>query len=188
MSKRIFILLLVSLFAANVSAEPVELPTNKDGSIITGVLSAGFDPLGFSGRGPVYPFPFNLLFLDLNTLSPTGDLTLVIPVDDPEDFGNPSVALSAMDGFSTTEKWTVSFKDDLRNPGPIDPATVIPGQTVRVFQVDLSQFLFVTGIVRELVPGVDFVATTAPGGTWNIEIGSNESALAQQDGHTPQIR
>lgn len=164
MSKRIILLLLVSLFTVNVSAEPVELPTNKDGSIITGVLTAGFDPLGFSGRGPVYPFPFNLLFLDLETLEQTQDFTLVIPVEDPDNFGDPSVALSAMDGFSTTEKWTVRFVDDRRNAGPINPATVVPGQSVRVFQVAGPNFLAVSGVVRELTPGVDFFATVAPGG------------------------
>ena len=170
MNKRILLLLVSSLFAANVLAEPVELPTNKDGSIITGVLTATFDPLDLAGQGAVVPFPFNMLFLDLATLGPTQDFTLVIPVDNPEDFSDPSVALSAMDGFSTTEKWVTSFVDapdgsgDIRSPGNIDPASVVPGHSVRVFQVDISQFLFVTGVVRELVAGVDFFATVAPGG------------------------
>ena len=174
MNKRILLLLVSSLFAANVLAEPVELPTNKDGSIITGVLTAAFDPLDQAGQGAVVPFPFNMLYLDLESLSPTGDITLVIPVDDPEDFGDPSVALSAMDGFSTTEKWVTSFVDspdgsgDIRSPGSIDPASVVPGHSVRLFQVDITQFLFVNGVVRELVPGVDFFATVAPGG--NIAI------------------
>jgi hypothetical protein len=103
MTKRIILVLLASLFAVTALAEPVVYPTNKDGSVITGVLTAAFDPLDQNGQGPVVPFPFNMLYLDLATLSPTGDYTLVIPVDDPEDFGDPSVALSAMDGFSTTE-------------------------------------------------------------------------------------
>ncbi len=170
MNKRILLLLVSSLFAANVLAEPVELPTNKDGSIITGVLTATFDPLDTAGQGAVVPFPFNMLFMDLATLGPTQDYTLVIPVDDPEDFSDPSVALSAIDGFSTTEKWITSFVDapdgsgDIRSPGNIDPASVVPGHSVRVFQVDISQFLFVTGVVRELVAGVDFVAAVVPGG------------------------
>jgi hypothetical protein len=164
MTKRIILVLLATLFAANVLAEPVELPTNKDGSIITGVLTAGLDPLDFSGGGRVYPFPFNLFYLDLDTFEQTGDLTLVIPVDDPEDFGDPSVALSAMDGFSTTEKWIMNFVDDRRLPGSIDPASVIPGHSVRVFQVAGPNFLVVSAIVRELTPGVDYFATVAPGG------------------------
>ena len=169
MNKRLILVLFTILFTANALAEPVEYPTNKDGSTITGVLTAAFDPLDQNGQGPVVPFPFNMLYLDLETLSPTGDYTLVIPVDDPEDFGDPSVALSAMDGFSTTEKWVTGFVDyPNRSAGSIDPASVVPGHSVRVFQVDVTQFLLVNGVVRELVPGVDFFATVAPGG--NIAI------------------
>ncbi len=78
------------------------------------------------------------------------------------------MALNALDGFSTTEKWITSFADntefaryDNAIPGSIDPATVTTGQSVRMFEVTMSQFLFVTGIVRELTPGVDYVAVPA---------------------------
>jgi pimeloyl-ACP methyl ester carboxylesterase len=169
MTKRILLALLVTLFAANTaSAEYVTYPTNKDGSIITGVLTAGFDPLNQAGLGPVYPFPFNLFYLDLDTFSFSEDFTLVVPAEDPDNFGDPLVALGAMDGFSTTEKWTTSFIDgyynqstSFRPPGNIDPASVIPGQSVRVFHVNAANPLILTGIVRELVPGVDFVAVAA---------------------------
>lgn len=172
MTKRILLALLATLFVANVSAEPVDdFPTNKDGSPVTGVLTAAFDPLDQAGKGPVYPFPFNLFFLDLEALAPTQDLTLVVPVEDPNDFTNPLAALGAMDGFSTTEKWTTSFIDGYYNsstsarpPGDIDSDSVIPGHSVRVFQVSTANPVFVTGIVRELTPFVDYVATTAPGG------------------------
>ena len=163
MTKRIYLILLAALFAANAYAEPVDYPTNKDGSIITGVLTAGWDPLDVSGAGPVVPFPFNLFFLDLSTFSPT-DLTLNLPVDDPNDFSDPAVALNAIDGFSTTERWTVRFVDQSRNPGDIDPASVVPGQSVRLFEVTTTQLLAVTGLVRELTPGVDYVTSVAPGG------------------------
>lgn len=173
MTKRTLLVLFITLFAANVSAEPYELPTNKDGSPVTGVLTAGFDPLDTSGNGPVYPFPFNLFFLDLETFGIT-DFTLNLPVDDPNNFSDPLVALSAMDGFSTTEKWTVNFLDGYFNgsstarpPGKIDPASVVPGHSVRFFQVTTSNLLAVTGVVRELEPGVDYVTTVA-----------NESVLA----------
>jgi pimeloyl-ACP methyl ester carboxylesterase len=167
MTKRIFLALLATLFVADVSAEPVEYPTNKDGSTITGVLTAGFDPLDSAGRGPVVPFPFNLFFLDLDTFAIT-DFTLNLPVEDPTDFSDPAVALGAIDGFSTTERWTVSFLDQDRNPGSIDPASVVPGQSVRLFEVTTTQLLAVTGIVRELTPGVDYVTTVAPGGVLAI--------------------
>lgn len=168
MTKRLILTLLALLFTANAAADCcVELPKNKDGSIITGVLTAGFDPLGQSGPALV-PFPFNALFLDLDTLSPTGDLTLVIPVDDENDFSDPSVALSAMDGFSTTEKWIASFVDDRREAGNIDFASVIAGHSVRLFEVNVSQFLFVTGVVRELVPNEDYIAVSVEGGNLAI--------------------
>ena len=49
----------------------------------------------------------------------------------------------------------------MQSPGLIDPATVTTGQSVRMFEVTMSQFLFVTGIVRELTPGVEYVAVPA---------------------------
>lgn len=133
---------------------------NKDGSIVTGVLTAGFDPRGtFSLSGdPVLPFPTSLLF------NGTTDLTLEVPVADPTNFGDPAVALGTMDGFSTTEKWTTSFSNgtpgnfDNAIPGQIDPSSVVAGESVRVFEVTTSQFVAVTSIVRELTPWVDYTA------------------------------
>ncbi len=166
MINRLILALLATLFVSNATADCcVELPKNKDGSIITGVITAGFDPLDTMGRGPVVPFPFNMLYLDLETLQPTGDYTLVIPVDDPEDFGDPAVALSATDGFSTTEKWVVDFVDDLRNPTDIDFGSVVAGHSVRLFEVDVTQFLYVNSVVRELTPEVDYTAIYVGGGT-----------------------
>ncbi|NND45237.1 MAG: lipase [Xanthomonadales bacterium] len=130
---------------------------NKDGSVVTGILTAAFDP-----SNGVLPFPHNLLFRD------TADLTLNIPVADPTDFSDPSVALNALDGFSTTEKWVATFIDENGDPGNIDPASVIPGHSVRVFQVTTQEIVAVTGIVRELVAGVEFVAAAAPGGVLAI--------------------
>ena len=146
MTKRIFLVLLTALFAANVAAEPIEYPTNKDGSTITGILTADFDP-----TAAVVPIPTNLFF------SGTTDLTLNPPVADPNDFGDPLVALSAMDGFSTTEKWVTTFTG---RPHGLDPASVVPGQSVRMFEVStvFGTIVQVSGIVRELTPGVDYVA------------------------------
>ena len=71
MNKRLILILLTSLFAANVIAEPVEYPTNKDGSVITGVLTADFDP-----SNGVAPIPGNLFFLG------TDDFTLNPPLSE----------------------------------------------------------------------------------------------------------
>lgn len=164
MKKTLTILILLlctsSVFAHDFAAR------NKDGSIVTGVLTASFDPFGtfsFDGES-VTPTPASL------ALQTTRDLTLDIPVDDPTDFTNPFVALNSQDGFSTTEKWVTQFADgagaDFDNaiPGEIDPASVMPGNSVRVFKVTTQQFLVVTGIEKELVPNVDFTAVAAPGG------------------------
>lgn len=123
---------------------------NKDGSIVTGVLTARFDPLN-----GVIPFPSNLLFQG------TTDLTLVVPGESAPGANPLLPQLSAMDGFSTIEKWTTSFVDDNGAPGIIDPSSVQPGTSVRVFQVRTQQFVAVTSIVRELTPGVDYTAVVS---------------------------
>lgn len=127
-------------------ATPQVPATNPDGTPTTQVNTANFSP-----ADGVLPFPTNLL------LSGSGDLTLNVPVDDPTDFSDPAVALSNLDGFSTISPWTFSFSQQ------VDPASVIPGSSVRFFEVE---FVFgtiaVAGINRELVPGQDYVATVAP--------------------------
>lgn len=122
-------------------AVPVGPINNNNGSPATGVISARFDP-----SAGVLPFPTNLL------LSGTTDLTLNIPVVDPNNYGDPKVALNALDGFGTVSPWTTSFS--------VAPkiSSVVAGQTVRMFEVTLTgPGGGVTGIVRELQPTADFV-------------------------------
>lgn len=163
MNKRLFLALLASFFAVNLYADPVAPARNKDGSLVTGILEAEFDPINAK-----IPFPSNLLF----PTAPPIDLTIQVPnLPDPDDFTQPTVALSSLDGFSTTEKWIANFNQNLGGnpaiiqPGDIDPASVIPGQSVRVFEVTTLSYpyLAVTGVVRELTPLAEFVAV-APGG------------------------
>ena len=156
MNKRLILVLFTLLFTVNAVADPVVLPTNKDGSIITGVLTANFDP-----SNGVAPIPSNLFFLG------TDDLTLNPPVSgDPNDYGDPLVALSTLDGFSTTEKWVTTFSSE---PFSLDPATIIAGQSVRMFEVStiFGTIVAVSGIVRELTPGLEYV-TVASGSTLAI--------------------
>lgn len=160
MKKCLLLLLLASIFAINVYAAPVPPALNKDGSPVSGILEAVFDPANGS------PFPTNLFF----PTSPPIDLTIGIPGLDESDFTNPRVALNSLDGFSTSEKWVTTFTQNLGGlpphilPGDIDPSTVVPGQSVRVFEVNSAYpYLGVAGIVSELIPGLQFVAV-APGG------------------------
>jgi len=155
MNKRLILLLLSTVFVIQVHADPTSPARNKDGSIVTGILMAAFDP-----SNGVLPFPNNLLFTG------TTDLTLNPPVADPTDISDPAVALSALDGFSTTEKWVASFLTTYDNgntyvPGTVDPASVVPGLSVRVFEVTAQQFLFVNSVVRELTPGLEFTAVAS---------------------------
>jgi hypothetical protein len=162
MNKRLLLIFLASIFVFNVYAAPVPPATNKDGSLVSGNLQPNFDP-----SNGVLPFPHNLFF----PTAPPIDLTIGIPGGDDSDYTNPVSALNSLDGFSTTEKWIATFSADLGGfpavivPGQIDPASVVPGQSVRVFEVTTLSYSYVvvTGIVRELTPGVEFVAV-APGG------------------------
>ncbi|MCG8465741.1 MAG: Ig-like domain-containing protein [Xanthomonadales bacterium] len=123
-------------------AVPAPPATNNNGNPTTGTITANFDP-----AGGVLPFPNNLLLLG------TTDLTLNIPVADPTDFSNPQVALNALDGFSTVAPWSAGFS------ARINPATIVPGSSVRVFQVQLVPgTAAVASVVRELTPGAEYVA------------------------------
>lgn len=123
-------------------------PTNNNGSPVTGVITARFDP-----SASVIPFPSNLL------LQGTTDLTLNPPVANPANNADPAVALSALDGFSTVAPW--SFQVSV----PPNPATLVAGQSVRLFEVNLTgPGGGVTGVVRELA-AQEFVVAQAPSDT-----------------------
>ena len=57
------------------------------------------------------------------------DGTLNIPVADPTDYSDPKVALNALDGFSPIAPWSTTFNM------PVDSASLVGGQTVRMFEV-----------------------------------------------------
>ena len=119
---------------------------NSNGSPVTGIITASFDP-----ANSVVPFPTNLL------LSGTTDLTLNIPVPNPNDASNPKVALNALDGFGTISPWSTGF-----SVAP-NPATLLAGKTVRLFEVSLTgPGGGVTKVVRELQSPQEFVVTLSP--------------------------
>ena len=125
---------------------------NKDGSIVTGVIRPAFDPTaGLDGL----PIPSNLFFLG------STDLTLNAPTEGLDGTAAALVdQINSLDGFSTTERWTVTFLDNDDGPGMVDPASVIPGQSVRVFQVNSlnGNPAAVASIQRELTPGLEYTA------------------------------
>ncbi len=129
-------------------AVPTQPATNPDGGLTTDTLTAVYDP-----SNGVLPFPINLLLLG------TTDLTLNIPVADPTDFSDPQVALNALDGFSTVTPWSFSFTDQ------INASTVVPGSTVRMFEVQLVQgSIAVQQVNRELTPGAEYATSVTSNG------------------------
>ncbi len=95
-----------------------------------------------SAEPPALPFPTSLLFAG----SEDGTLNIPLGADvDPNDFGNPQVVLNTLDGFSTTQPLTSVFSS------PLNAATLIPGETVRVFEVNTDPATgAVVGFVAEL--------------------------------------
>jgi pimeloyl-ACP methyl ester carboxylesterase len=118
---------------------------NSDGSFVTAVITARFDP-----SNAVVPFPTNLL------LQGTTDLTLNIPVANPANTGDPAVAMNALDGFGTVAPWSTTFST------PPKASSLLGGQTVRVFEVQLTgPGGGVTKVVRELASPQEFVVAVA---------------------------
>jgi hypothetical protein len=147
MNKSLFLTLSFFLLTTTAFAEPVPPATNKDGSVVSGFVTADFD----LREGPDFatPLPTNLAFGRENP-----DLTLDLPLPPPLD------ALNAMDGWSTTERWITTLSSF---PNEVDVNSVVPGQSVRLFEVStvFGTIVIVNGLVRELTPGVDYVATMA---------------------------
>jgi pimeloyl-ACP methyl ester carboxylesterase len=144
-------LLLAACSSSSNSPRAVPAPpaTNDDGSLITGVITARFDP-----ATSTIPTPNNLLF------SGTRDLTLNIPVANPNNFGDPQVALNAQDGWSTVAPSTFSLSVAPR------ANSLVAGSSIRVFEVELVSFASaVRRVVRELSPNTEFVVAQPPSDT-----------------------
>ncbi|MGQ7844799.1 hypothetical protein ACUNV4_09995 [Granulosicoccus sp. 3-233] len=91
-------------------------------------------------NAPVLPFP-NSLFLLTST-----DGTLDLPLGEGADetLANPRVALNQLDGFSTVAPIVTTISETL------DPASLIVGDTIRVFEVSTAQAVGVTGVLSEI--------------------------------------
>ncbi len=121
-------------------------------------------PIFAPGDGEL-PIPNDLLF------GGTLDLTLNAPTADPLDESDPVVAINSLDGWSAIAPFAIAFRNRGEDGTNLDASTVIPGQTVRLFEVSVLRPEVqpgiiaptgpVTGVVRELVPGVDFFAQLA---------------------------
>ncbi|HET7570398.1 MAG TPA: alpha/beta fold hydrolase [Gammaproteobacteria bacterium] len=106
----------------------------------------------FAPQGGEMPYPNDLYF------SGSKDGTINIPVLEPKNAANaPVLAVNEIDGFSTQAPISAYFT------APIDPASVVGGKTVFVFQVkEDPKTHAVVGFVGALAPGVDFKAGVSP--------------------------
>ena len=118
---------------------------NDDGSPITAVIAARFDP-----SAGVIPTPNDLL------LQGTRDLTLNIPVAATAPASDPARALNNLDGWSTTSPMSFSTSTAVR------ASSLVAGSSVRVFQVTVNASTrAVTGVTRELAASEFAVAVSS---------------------------
>ncbi|MCC5880006.1 MAG: lipase, partial [Idiomarina sp.] len=113
------------------------------------------------------PIPSDIL------LGGTTDGTLNIPVADPTNYGDPQVAINALDGWSTTMPMNFEFNyaiDPDGNTVAINPASVTAAGGVRVFKTvmgaDTTDAECATQpagtacrVEQELEFGTDFIVT-----------------------------
>ncbi|MCP5022950.1 MAG: hypothetical protein GY930_14405, partial [bacterium] len=122
--------------------------------------------VNFAPSSGVVPLPSDLLFA-----GPAGEADATLRIPGVEDGSNPTptppeVALSAMDGWSTSAPFTIGFNT------PMDATTVIAGTTVRMFEVTLASIGGpVTAVVGELTANTDFTVGMAP------ELDTNDSSI-----------
>lgn len=142
------------------SNSPRAVPTapalNNDGTPVTAVITARFDP-----SNGVIPAPNDLL------LRGTGDLTLNIPLAPSAAPSDPIRALNNLDGWSTVSPWSFSASAGVRG----NSLTTGPGGAIHLLQVSIDPATrAVTGLVRELAAS-EFVAALASSDPTNRTVG-----------------
>ncbi|MBK7043716.1 MAG: Ig-like domain-containing protein [Rhodanobacteraceae bacterium] len=143
--------LLAACSSSSNSPRAVDAPVsrNDDGSLVTGVITAVFNPT----TGAV-PFPTDLAF------SGTTDLTLnaSLPVpSDPNNAANgPVRTINALDGWSTVAPWRFNLSVAPR------ANTLVAGQSIRIFKVSINPSTRqVLSVQRELAAS-EFAVVQAP--------------------------
>ncbi|WP_341501337.1 VolA/Pla-1 family phospholipase [Gallaecimonas sp. GXIMD4217] len=113
----------LGLAACGGSDDYKEQQANAEPVIATSFVA--YDP-----GNSVVPVPNDLLFLD------TTDGTLNIPVENPADFSDPFVALSGLDGWSTSTPFTIDI--ELDDGVTLDAASVAQPGAVVLLEVVLG--------------------------------------------------
>ena len=142
----------------NETIEDVQQEVIDNGTAITPVARIVFDP---GATVPRLSIPNDLLF------SGSVDGTLSLPVVDPSDFSDPTVAMSALDGWSTTHPFVLDI--DFPAGTSLDADSVFNPASIHVYEAlmggdatdsdctSLSRGL-ACKVVKELTFGVDYIA------------------------------
>ncbi|MFT5757305.1 MAG: Pla-1/cef family extracellular lipase [Alteromonadaceae bacterium] len=160
MNKLVVSIAIASVFGLSAcggeSIEDVQQEVIKTNNIITPTARIVFDP----SKGKLSP-PNDLLFTG------TKDGTLNIPVVDPTNIADPTVALNGLDGWSISQPFVLGI--DFPTGTTLDPGSVFNSSAVRIFETvmggdrsDADCVSITRGsackVVGELTFGVDFVA------------------------------
>ena len=136
----------------NETIEDVKKEIDKSGSAVTPTARVIFDP----AKG-ILSIPNDLLF------SGSVDGTLNLPVTDPTDYSDPTVAMSALDGWSTTNPFVLAI--NFPSGTSLDASSVVNPASVKIFEAlmggdpgceDVPRGAGCS-VVSELTFGVDFV-------------------------------
>ena len=139
--------------------EDVQKEVADNGTAVTAQARISYDP-----ANGILSVPNDLLFSD------TTDGTLNLPVEDATDFGDPTVAMSALDGWSTTNPFVLAI--DFPAGTSLDAASVYNPASIKVYETlmggDPGCETVPRGaactVVGELTFGVDFIAKAFPSG------------------------
>tara|TARA_R110000765_G_scaffold145872_5_gene248198 strand:+ start:3351 stop:5768 length:2418 start_codon:yes stop_codon:yes gene_type:complete len=144
--------------------QDVENEVAENGSAVTATARVKFDPAaGAAGLS----IPNDLIF------SGTLDGTLEIPVDDPTDGSDPFVAISALDGWSISQPFSLGIEfpagTSIEASSASEPASVRIFEAIMGGDANDSDCTAVTRglackIVAELTFGVDFVTRGSASG------------------------
>jgi Pla-1/cef family extracellular lipase len=133
--------------------EDIQKEVAENGTAVTAQARISYDP-----SNGILSVPNDLLFSD------TTDGTLNLPVEDATDFSDPTVAMSALDGWSTTNPFVLAI--DFPAGTSLDAESVFNPASIKVYETlmggDSGCEAVPRGaacsVVSELTFGVDFIA------------------------------
>lgn len=135
------------------TVEDVKKEVAENDNAIVASARVVFDP-----ANGVLSVPNDLLF------SGTTDGTLNLPVDDATDYADPTVAMSALDGWSTTNPFSLAI--DFPAGSELEASSVASGASVKIYETLMGgdtgceevPLGAACSVVSELTFGIDFIA------------------------------